>query len=178
MTKHLFLVIFILLTQTAQAATVNFDQPITAYNLIVDAEGYHPTIYVDTTGNKTCGYGFQVRYHPDICNVQDKYRHDIYLHEIIPQYQLQAKAYHNSINPDVNAVLTDFAYNIGHKMFLFKKMRHALNVGDYKTAAKEMRNSNYCKQVKTRCERNARIIEQQVTGTGLVTSSIPVRSVK
>lgn len=153
--KTLFALIFLLLlTGLAQA-----DQ--SAVNLIMQGEGFKPYVYLDTTGNYTIGYGFKMNddlYKRFGNGISEKEAYK-YLLEILPRYEGIAKQYHNSSNPAVNAVLTDIAYNIGYKINTFKKMQEALNNGDYIEAGAQLRDSKYCKQVKTRCSRNARILE-------------------
>lgn len=57
----------------------------------------------------------------------------------------------NKIGEARQAVLLDMCYNLGIvRLKQFKKMLAALEVGHYKTAAKEMLDSTWARQVKTR----------------------------
>jgi lysozyme len=57
-------------------------------------------------------------------------------------------------------VLIDMAFNLGApRLFQFKKMLDALKTGDYKTAAHEMRNSQWAYQVPNRAQRLALMME-------------------
>ena len=49
-------------------------------------------------------------------------------------------------------VLINMCFNLGNKLFEFKKFLQALREGDYEKASQEMINSLWCKQVKRRCD--------------------------
>ena len=56
---------------------------------------------------------------------------------------------------DADAVLVDFVYNLGEGGARgFPSMNAAIARQDWNTAADEMGNSNYCRQVGRRCTRN------------------------
>lgn len=51
-------------------------------------------------------------------------------------------------------VLTDMCFNLGRaRLFMFKKLFQALKKGDYDTAAEEMKDSNWYKQVGNRAKK-------------------------
>lgn len=55
------------------------------------------------------------------------------------------------------SAIADMAFSMGcARLKTFKKMKAALLRGDYDTAEKEMRDSRWCRQVGTRCERASR----------------------
>ena len=56
---------------------------------------------------------------------------------------------------DVQLALTDMMFNLGKPRFLgFKKMIQAIKDKDFKEAAKQAKDSKWCKQVGSRCEDN------------------------
>lgn len=141
----------------AHSASIDFKQTINARNLIIDAEGLIRGNYTDSQGIPHCWYGFNANYHP--CHTIHSQKQALhYLDSLIDSYKLMAQGYYNSSNKAVMAVLTDFFYNIGYKGNSFVKMRERLNMGDFKGAAHEMKQSKWCKQVATRCTRNVNIM--------------------
>ena len=60
---------------------------------------------------------------------------------------------------DVQLALTDMMFNMGKPRFLgFKKMIAAIKNKDFKEAAKQAKDSKWCKQVGTRCEDNYELL--------------------
>ena len=60
---------------------------------------------------------------------------------------------------DVQLALTDMMFNIGKPRFLgFKKMIQAIKDKDFKEAARQAKDSKWCKQVGTRCEDNYELL--------------------
>ena len=58
------------------------------------------------------------------------------------------------------AVIVDMVFNLGFSRFRkFKKMNAAINKRDYKTAAEELLNSRYARQVGSRATRLAKMME-------------------
>ena len=56
---------------------------------------------------------------------------------------------------DVQLALTDMIFNLGKPRFLgFKKMIQAIKDKDFKEAARQAKDSKWCKQVGSRCEDN------------------------
>lgn len=149
--------LFLLFSLSTADAYVN-----DSIKLIKSAEGFVPHPYMDTTGNTTIGYGFLMT--DGLPNKMTKKQADKYLNKILPYYIDIAKRFAgdqwNSLNLARKAVLIDFSYNLGHRVDLFVKMRQKLNMGDFEGTAYEMQNSLWCKQVKTRCTRNVRIMER------------------
>jgi len=64
---------------------------------------------------------------------------------------------------DAQAVMIDMMFNLGYSRFSkFKRMIAAVKIRDFKTAAKEAKDSKWCKQVKSRCDENCEILESVV----------------
>lgn len=64
------------------------------------------------------------------------------------------------------AVLIDMAFNLGHRLDRFVRMRDALRDGDFEAAAREMLDSRWARQVNRRAERLAEAMR-----TGIATES-------
>ena len=59
------------------------------------------------------------------------------------------------MSTDQKSAVADMAFNLGCSgVQKFRNMKSALLRGDYDGAAAEMRYSKWCKQVKSRCDRN------------------------
>jgi len=64
---------------------------------------------------------------------------------------------------DVQAVMIDMMFNLGYSRFSkFKRMIAAIKIRDFKTAAKEAKDSKWCRQVGRRCDENCKILESVV----------------
>lgn len=61
---------------------------------------------------------------------------------------------------EVKAILHDMHYNLGNGLGDFVKMNAAFNSGDYKTAAREMKDSKYYNQTGNRPKRHIRTLNQ------------------
>ena len=58
-------------------------------------------------------------------------------------------------------VLIDMDFNLGKRRFLtFKKMIQAVKNRDWEAMIREMKNSRWCEQVKSRCEDDVELIEE------------------
>ena len=65
----------------------------------------------------------------------------------------------NELPDNVKLALTDMMFNLGKTRFLkFKKMIQAVEDKDFKEAAKQAKDSKWCKQVKSRCEDNFNLL--------------------
>lgn len=64
---------------------------------------------------------------------------------------------------NVRLVLCDMCYNLGIKGLLrFKKFLNAVDESDYETAAEELKQSKYYKQVPNRAKRNINLILEEI----------------
>lgn len=65
----------------------------------------------------------------------------------------------SSLNEPRQAVIIDMIFNVGiTRLYGFKKMRAAIEAGDFETASKEILNSKYARQVAYRARQNAEIM--------------------
>jgi lysozyme len=133
-----------------------------------DFEGFRSSAYLDTRGNPTIGYGF---------NLNDANIRSMVPAEVIAgkrqlsqqeadrifmirynQAALDALRYigydtMKKLDPQRQAILVDMAYNMGsNKLAEFKKMKAAIQSGDYQRAALEMKDSNWYKQTGRRAK--------------------------
>lgn len=125
-------------------------------------EGFRDKTYMDTKGNPTIGYGF---------NLNDKNMRSMVPSDVIagrrPLSQQEAdkifmvrynQAARDAMNyvgsdamlrmdPERQAIIVDMAYNLGpNKLAEFKQMKKAILAGDYQRAASEMMDSDWYKQ--------------------------------
>jgi lysozyme len=127
-------------------------------NMLVQEEGYSQFIYQDTQGIWTAGIGR---------NMQRRglsMAEALYLLENDINYfteQLDKKIPFFKMLDDVRQiVLIDMAFNLGINSLLnFKKMINALNNADYASAAREMLDSKWAKQVGRRAIRLSKMME-------------------
>lgn len=120
-------------------------------------EGFRSEVYQCSEGKNTIGYGlnlddvgmaepiaaFALGYHVDKC-VQELYENFKWFEEM----------------PDrVQGVLINMCYNIGlSRLKGFKKALAAFEAGDFQTAAAEMKDSRWYRQVGPRAQRLVRIV--------------------
>ena len=117
----------------------------------------HP--YIDSVGKETIGVGHNLTdngiSHSTAMFILDE---DIAiakneLYDIFEDF--------DELPEDVQAVMIDMMFNLGYSRFSkFKRMIAAIKIRDFKTAAKEARDSKWCKQVGSRCDENCSILLQ------------------
>lgn len=130
-------------------------------------EVFQPNAYIDTKGNKTIGYGFNMsavgKYLPDLVRegkipltkpVADKIFTKLYANARNSAESFVGDKWHN-LNGQQQKALTDMSYNMGSKLGGFKNMRQAIEDGDFQTASQEIMNSNYAKDARNRAMRNS-----------------------
>lgn len=135
-------------------------------------EGWRGKPYKDTKGNLTIGYGFNIAddtrrkslgIPDDIIQGKREWTEKEALpifDKLYEQARNDAVSYvgqetFNKLNEGQQNVITDMAYNMGlTKLNEFIKMKEAMLSGDYKTAGKELKDSNYYKQTGRRAKNN------------------------
>lgn len=133
-------------------------------------EGFQSHPYIDTTGNKTIGYGFKMdavgQYLPKLVQEgkrpltreeADKVYTKLYAGARKSAQNFAGDSWHD-LNGQQQKALTDMAYNMGGKLNGFKKLRQAIDNGDFHAASNEIMNSAYARQAKNRAARNAALI--------------------
>ncbi len=123
---------------------------------LIKHEGLKHFPYVDTMGNITIGIGY---------NLSDRGISESWINQ---QYQDDVSYYYNELykfkwyrelDPSRQIVLIDMAFMGLNHLMSFTKMFVALEKKDYKTAAQEMLDSLWAKQVKGRAQELARAME-------------------
>ena len=145
-----------------------------AKTLIKNAEGFSSLIYIDTLGNDTIGYGFDLAdliskgFLPSNTRTITPADADLILDKIINTifyqiYQIDMldniKACYNKQYGTVQAVFIDMIYNLGFKGFSeFVVFLSYMNDLKYNEAVIDLTNSLWYSQVKQRAIRNCFII--------------------
>jgi len=110
-------------------------------------EGFRDEVYLDTEGVPTCGYGhaFIVGSHIPVEVAERLLWHDT--KAAFDDYD----TFHFDLDPVRRGVIINMLFNLGRSRFSrFKKTIAALRAKDYDTAAVEMMDSKWARQVKTR----------------------------
>lgn len=123
--------------------------------MIKQHEGYRNTVYLDTEGIPTVGYGHALHvgspFPPHAS--QELFRMD---------YNFACQDYVKldlELDNVRRAVIIDMLFNLGlSKLKGFRKMLAALRVGDYEKAADEMLDSKWSRQVKNRVVRLSKMM--------------------
>lgn len=126
----------------AQAST---DPDANVMRLLQGHEGFKGTPYKDTTGNTTLGYGHNLDAKP-----LTKKQAETLMKDDIADARAQAAQlpYYETLDPTRKDAVTALAYNLGPKGLAgFKKFHEAMAAKDYQTAANELRESTWAKQV-------------------------------
>jgi len=139
------------------------------FNMLKLNEGNKPKVYEDSKGNRTIGIGFNLE---DEGNRKFLKQEGININELFQGRELSDKEtktlYNHSLrqafadaqkfDPDLakrpeaaRMAIVDMAFNLGlTRLNKFKKMKAGLMNNDYQTAADEMVDSKWYKQVKSR----------------------------
>ena len=138
-------------------------------------EGYRRFVYTDTEGHPTVGIGFNLDRsdaRQRLSAVGANYNAVRAGTSPLTDYQIRslfdddmasavtcASSWLSSVwwklSTDRQSAMADMAFNLGCRgLMQFRNMKAALERGDYAGAAREMRNSKWCRQVKSRCDRN------------------------
>lgn len=165
---------------------------ITTYNgtrlsdYIKGNEGWRDTVYKDTAGKRTVGYGFNIddpyvrsRVPDDVVRGKRPLKRDeadTIFNDIFKTAQKETKLLvgadtYNKMSEGQQNALVDLVYNIGiTKASGFDRMLKALRAGDYVTAAEEMLDSNYARQVHDRAMRNSQMLRGESKADSMGTS--------
>lgn len=134
-------------------------------------EGFQSTPYIDTKGNKTIGYGFNMKavgnMLPELVRegkapltkpMADKIYTKLYANARNAAQDFAGDGWDN-LNGQQQKSLIDMSYNMGGaKLGGFKNLHQAIEDGDYQRAYREILNSNYAKEAPNRAMRNATLI--------------------
>ncbi len=142
-----------------------------AKTLVKNAEGFSPTIYQDTLGNDTIGYGFTLKtiismgYVMPYDKIMPIPEADFILERLLKNiYNLINMNENLRINfakqcPTVQAVFADMIYNLGFNGFTgFTTFLSYMDALQYDNAVIDLTNTLWYSQVKQRAIRNCFII--------------------
>lgn len=127
-----------------------------AYEQLKDDEGFSGTVYQDTVGKNTVGYGRNLDDNP-LTMAEANYLLQSDLKRVAKQARKLTCYKH--LNSARKNVIINMIFNMGIGSFnTFKRMIAALYVCDYELAAVEMLDSKWSKQVGNRANRLAVIM--------------------
>lgn len=126
---------------------------------LIKEEGLRLSCYEDTLGNFTCGVGHLLDC--DIGNITLEQAGKWLKQDIENALKIcgQIPSFFE-INEARRYVLISMSFNLGNRIFTFKKMLLALENGDYELASREMLDSRWAKQVKTRAKKLSDIMRK------------------
>ncbi len=125
-------------------------------DMIKKHEGLSLTVYNDTEGIPTVGYGHAL--HPG-SKIPIHAANILFYQDFWTAYEDYEKL-NLDLDPVRKAVVIDMLFNLGWKRFhTFKRMIAALKLGNYRIASKEMLNSKWAGQVGKRATKLARMME-------------------
>jgi lysozyme len=125
-------------------------------------EGFRDRLYLDTEGLLTGGYGHLFAEGGKLSTLVC----DILFDEDFKEARLTAEKLMDEYgvpNPTLTrkVVLIDMAFNLGYdRLRKFRKMWQSLKLKDYKTAADEMLDSKWAKQVGSRADELANLMRE------------------
>ena len=122
------------------------------YHFIKSSEGYRSIPYKDTKGNWTVGIGHLIGKNGHIKKSQYTHTEIIELfNKDLDIAQKDARKLFKSFDrqpKNIKLVLVSLSFNLGYnRLSKFIRFRAAIDKGDYKTAAKELKDSLWYKQV-------------------------------
>lgn len=123
-------------------------------NIIRHFEGYKTEVYIDTTGNKTIGYGHLDNnmivgqsVGPSI--IEQFYKNDT-LNAISVAKSAVGNTCFDSLSEGRQINLIQLCYNLGHKILEFKKLITSIQNQQWMQSAVELENSLWYSQVGSR----------------------------
>jgi lysozyme len=130
-------------------------------------EGFRDTVYEDSLGKATIGYGHLVTY-KDKFEPNKKYPTEMLdelfeddFQEAVNNADYFCKSNALIINDEAKQVIIEMVFQLGiGNVNKFQNMIKALQEQDYKTAGDEMINSRWYKQTKSRCQKLADIMRK------------------
>ena len=126
-------------------------------------EGFVNTVYKDSLGKRTVGYGHLCveDFWEDNKKYEKEYLDTIFNEDFENACGVAMKLIGDiEIAHDAKLVIIEMCFQLGYRVSKFKKMWEALKVGDYSNASKEMLDSNWHKQTPKRCEYLANIMKE------------------
>lgn len=132
--------------------------------LIRKHEGKEKFPYKDTKGNITIGIGRNLSAKGlsedeiDLLFENDLMEAETRLNEILAYYKINR----SGLPEEVVMVLIDMSFNMGYGLKAFKRMFKAVKKQDWEWMIEEMKDSVWCREVKSRCDDNVGIIRRML----------------
>ena len=145
-----------------------------ALELVKEAEGFEPHEYRCTAKKLTQGYGRNLEVHPLSDEEKAELNEDGSVSKEVAEkwalkelneceYKLSQNIIYQKQTEVRKAVLLDMCFNIGYSgLMKFKKMWFALGERDYAEASRQMKDSKYYTDVKSRGKRNVTIMASNI----------------
>lgn len=130
--------------------------------LIVDSEGFSPSIYTDKTGHPTIGYGYNVSVYSYESKCITKPQAYGLLTDILKENHkaLLSYGWYKNLDAMRRMVILDLSYNLGLSGLLkFKQFIKAIENKNYALAVERLQKSPYFNQVRKRASRNMEILK-------------------
>ena len=117
-------------------------------------EGYRDTVYYDSVGVPTVGYGHALLEGSRVPAVVADILFEQDFNDAVKDYTILANRWGLDLNPVRRGVMLDMLFNLGvSRLVKFQKFLTALQVKNYDKAADEMLDSKWATQVGKRAEK-------------------------
>ena len=117
-------------------------------------EGYRETVYYDSVGVPTVGYGHALLEGSRVPAVVADILFEQDFNDAVKDYTILANRWVLDLNPVRRGVMLDMLFNLGvSRLVKFQKFLTALQVKNYDKAADEMLDSKWATQVGKRAEK-------------------------
>ena len=117
-------------------------------------EGYRDTVYYDSVGVPTVGYGHALLEGSRVPAVVADILFEQDFNDAVKDYTILANRWGLELNPVRRGVMLDMLFNLGvSRLVKFQKFLTALQVKNYDKAADEMLDSKWATQVGKRAEK-------------------------
>ncbi|MGL2368850.1 glycoside hydrolase family protein [Helicobacter pylori] len=130
--------------------------------LIVDSEGFSPSIYTDRKGHPTIGYGYNLSvYSYESKRITKPQAYEL-LTDILKENRkaLLSYGWYKNLDAMRRMVILDLSYNLGLSGLLkFKQFIKAIEDKNYALAVERLQKSPYSNQVRKRASRNMEILK-------------------
>ncbi|GAA9913799.1 hypothetical protein VN0823_05240 [Helicobacter pylori] len=130
--------------------------------LIVDSEGFSPSIYTDKTGHLTIGYGYNLSVYSYESKRITKPQAYGFLTDILKENHkaLLSYGWYKNLDAMRRMVILDLSYNLGLSGLLkFKQFIKAIEDKNYALAVERLQKSPYFNQVRKRASRDMEILK-------------------
>nr|WP_240652512.1 glycoside hydrolase family protein [Helicobacter pylori] len=130
--------------------------------LIVDSEGFSPSIYTDKTEHPTIGYGYNLSvYSYEGKRITKPQAYGLLTDILKKNYKaLLSYGWYKNLDAMRRMVILDLSYNLGlNGLLKFKQFIKAIEDKNYALAVERLQKSPYFNQVKKRASRNMEILK-------------------